>query len=154
MDVVVLKLSTKGRYGLRIMVDLAIHSTGEHVSLSSVAERQKISSNYLEQVISSLRKAGLVKSVKGAQGGYLLANKPSKISVGEVLRALEGDFASVNERYDTQSSENNTLQKSIQFMVWDKLAQKAYECVDSITIEDVANDYRYSKDNEKPMYFI
>jgi Rrf2 family protein len=88
-----MKLSTKGRYGLRAMVDLAVHSSGEHVALYSIAERQNISENYLEQVFSILRKAGLVKSVKGAQGGYTLADKPSNISIGAILRVLEGDLS-------------------------------------------------------------
>lgn len=71
-----MKISTKGRYGLRALVDLASHSTSEAVSLASVANRQKISVNYLEQVFATLRKAGLVKSIKGPQGGYMLAMKP------------------------------------------------------------------------------
>jgi len=149
-----LKLSTKGRYGLRIMIDLAIYAQSEHVSLSSVSERQNISENYLEQVISPLRKAGLVKSVKGAQGGYLLGNLPSKISVGEVLRVLEGDFATVIEKNDDQNPGESSLQESIQLMVWDKLAKNVYEFVDSVTIEDVAKDYRDRNGEMKLMYYI
>lgn len=136
------------------MIDLAIHALSEHVSLSSVSERQNISENYLEQVISPLRKAGLVKSVKGAQGGYLLGNKPSKISVGEVLRVLEGDFATVIELNDAQSSEESSLQECIQLMVWDKLAKNVYELVDSITIEDVAKEYKDKNGIIKLMYYI
>lgn len=136
------------------MIDLAIYAVSEHVSLSSVSERQNISENYLEQVISPLRKAGLVKSIKGAQGGYLLGNKPSKISVGEVLRVLEGDFASVNEQNDNQNSNTSNLQGFIQLMVWDKLAENVYEFVDSITIEDVANEYKKANGTAKLMYYI
>ena len=154
MVAIELKLSTKGRYGLRIMVDLAIYSVSGHVSLSSVAERQNISVNYLEQVISPLRKAGLVKSVKGAQGGYLLGNKPSKISVGEVLRVLEGDFASIDEGNENNNLDESSLQDCIQLMLWDKLAEKVYEFVDSITIEDVANEYKNRTSHEKLIYYI
>lgn len=149
-----MKLSTKGRYGLRIMVDLAIHSINEHVSLSSVAARQQISENYLEQVISLLRKAGLVNSIKGAQGGYFLGNKPSKISVGEVLRVLEGDFAWVNEKSDSQEFKDTDIQGCIQHMVWDKLAERTYGFVNSITIEDVADEYKKNSGKQKLMYYI
>lgn len=84
-----MKISTKGRYGLRAMLDLALNSLGDHVALSNIAERQDISVSYLEQMFSVLRKAGLLKSVKGAQGGYVLADRPSQIKVGTILRALE-----------------------------------------------------------------
>ena len=85
-----MKLSTKGRYGVKAMVDLAIHNSEGQIALKSIAERQEISENYLEQLFATLRKAGLVKSTRGAQGGYVLADKPEKITVGTILRALEG----------------------------------------------------------------
>jgi len=91
-----LKLSTKGRYGLRAIVDLAINGEKEAVALSGIAERQDISISYLEQLIAKLKKAGIVTSIRGAQGGYLLAKNPEEISVGEILRALEGDLNPVN----------------------------------------------------------
>ena len=85
-----MKLSTKGRYGLRAMIDLASHMDEETVSLSSIARRECISESYLEQLASSLKKAGLVTSSRGAQGGYRLGRDASEISVGDVLRACEG----------------------------------------------------------------
>ena len=91
-----MRISTKGRYGLRAMMDLAAYSNGGHVSLSSIAKRQMISTNYLEQVFSVLRNAGLVKSIKGAQGGYVLAKKPSEIRIGTILRVLEGYLSVVD----------------------------------------------------------
>lgn len=84
-----MKLSTKGRYGLRAMVDLGIYSEQEPVSISSIAQRQQISDRYLEQLIGKLKKAGLVSSVRGAQGGYQLARNPEDISAGDILRVLE-----------------------------------------------------------------
>ena len=84
-----MKVSTKGRYGLRAMIDLSLYSKNELVPLASIAERQDISKSYLEQVFSALRKAGLVKSIKGAQGGYSLSTGPEDITVGMILRALE-----------------------------------------------------------------
>ena len=85
-----MKLSTKGRYGLRAFIDLAEYEGVGPVSISSISERQDISERYLEQLRAKMKKAGLVKSVRGAGGGYILARKASEISVGDVLRALEG----------------------------------------------------------------
>ena len=91
-----MKISTKGRYALRLMIDLAIHNTGEPISLKDVARRQEISDKYLEQIISILNKAKFVKSVRGAQGGYSLRMKPEEYTVGMILRATEGDLAPVS----------------------------------------------------------
>ena len=86
-----MKLSTKGRYGLRALIDLAVYSGQEAVSIQSIAKRQNISDRYLEQLMGKLRRAGLVVSIRGAGGGYRLARPAGEISVGEVLRALEGN---------------------------------------------------------------
>ena len=90
-----MKLSTKGRYGLRALIDLAVHSEREPVSISSISARQNISERYLEQLVGKLKRAGIVKSVRGVQGGYQLAKEAEDISVGEVLRALEGSLEAV-----------------------------------------------------------
>ena len=90
-----MKLSTKGKYGLRAMIDLAQFSGEEAVSISSISQRQSISESYLEQLFAKLRKAGLVLSIRGAQGGYRLAKPSDTISVGDVLRALEGNLEAV-----------------------------------------------------------
>ena len=86
-------ISTKGRYALRIMVDLALHDGSEPVSVREIAQRQDISGKYMEQIISVLTRAGLLRSVRGAQGGYHLAKTPEEITVGMILRATEGDLA-------------------------------------------------------------
>jgi len=86
-------ISTKGRYALRIMVDLAVHDGEEPVSVREIAQRQDISGKYMEQIISVLTRAGLLRSVRGAQGGYHLAHSPEAITVGMILRATEGDLA-------------------------------------------------------------
>ncbi|MEA5003740.1 MAG: Rrf2 family transcriptional regulator [Christensenella sp.] len=91
-----MKLSTKGRYGLRAMIDLASSDSEEAVSISSIAARQSISESYLEQLVGKLKKAGLVSSIRGAQGGYVLAKKMDDISVGDILRALEGDLSPID----------------------------------------------------------
>ncbi len=88
-------ISTKGRYALRIMVDLAMHDGEEPVSVREIAQRQEISGKYMEQIISVLTRSGLLRSVRGAQGGYHLAHAPEEITVGMILRATEGDLAPV-----------------------------------------------------------
>lgn len=147
-----MKISTKGQYGLRAMVDLAIHSTGEQIPLNSIAERQNLSVGYLEQVFSSLRKAGLVKSVKGPQGGYSLAHSASDITVGDVLRTLEGDL-SVVEELDERQNTDNDIEYCITEKVWKKINQSISEVVDSITLEDLVVAYK-KLNNIGPMYYI
>jgi len=149
-----MKISTKGRYGLRSMVDLAIHSKNEHIPLSTIAERQGVSENYLEQVFSILRKAGLVSSIKGSSGGYTLADSPSNITVGKVLRALEGEIAIVDE--STSGEENNvgSVEYCIRKNVWEKVNESINNVIDSITLEDLANEYRRLNGNLNLMYYI
>lgn len=91
-----MKISTKGRYALRLMLDLAENNTGQPVSLRDIAERQGISDKYLEQIIALLNKAGFVKSMRGAQGGYLLSRCPHEYTVGMILRLAEGSLAPVS----------------------------------------------------------
>ncbi|NMA66240.1 MAG: Rrf2 family transcriptional regulator [Clostridiaceae bacterium] len=148
-----MKVSTKGRYGLRAMVDLVIYSKGECLALSAIAERQNISTNYLEQVFSALRKAGLVKSIKGAQGGYYLDKDPADISVGDVLRVLEGKL-SIAESTEEQNMEQNTIKYCLKTMVWDKIEERINEVVDAITLEDLANEYKRINGMETLMYYI
>lgn len=147
-----MKISTKGRYGLRAMVDLAVNSTGDYVALNSIAERQDVSENYMEQVFSMLRKAGLVKSIKGAQGGYILSDNPANIKVGTILRVLEGDLfiADDESRNPAVSSIQNLLKRN----VWDRINESINNVVDSITLEDLANDYRKMNDGYSMMFYI
>jgi len=149
-----MKISTKGRYGLRAIIDLAINSTGDHVALYSIAQRQDISENYLEQMFSTLRKAGIVKSVKGAQGGYILAAKPSKIKLGTVLRALEGNLSIVDEDSEISMCELSIIQRCLKEALWDKINIEINEVVDSITIEDIVNEHRKKNENSSLMYYI
>lgn len=145
----ILKISTKGRYGLRAIIDLIINSNGENVPLITIAERQGISKNYLEQVFSTLRKAGIVNSTKGAQGGYYLADKPSNITIGDVLRVLEGDLSVISTDQDTQE---NPIEQCIARNVWDKVDNKVNEIIDGITLEDLVNELR--NDSNTLMYYI
>jgi Rrf2 family transcriptional regulator, cysteine metabolism repressor len=147
-----MKVSTKGRYGLRAMVDLAIHSSDGHVALNAIAERQDISVNYLEQVFSTLRKAGLVRSVKGAQGGYMMAMRPSQMTVGMILRALEGKLVVVDETENTGA--DRSVQHCIQMMVWDVMTETVNSMVDQMTLENLVNEYRNLSGKETSVYYI
>lgn len=146
-----MKLSTRGRYGLRAMLDLAVFSKGEHVSLCSIAGRQNISDNYLEQVFSILRKAGLIRSVKGAQGGYVLGDEPQNIKVGTILRVLEGSLSIIDQNGAEETGENY-FQKCIKINVWDKINACINQTVDSITLADLVEEYHNR--NETPMFYI
>jgi len=147
-----MKMSTKGRYGLRAMLDLALNSGGDHVALNTIAERQNISSNYLEQVFSILRKAGLVNSVKGAQGGYVLADSANRITVGQILRALEGDLAVAGDNPDNESS--NSVEYCLKKQVWEKINESINEVVDAITLEDLMIDYNKMQGQMSLMFYI
>jgi Rrf2 family transcriptional regulator, cysteine metabolism repressor len=146
-----MKISTKGRYGLRSMIDVAVNSNGDHVALNSIAERQNVSENYLEQVFSTLRKAGLVKSVKGAQGGYSLTDSPTNIKVGVILRALEGNLSVVDEAEDVLKS---SIQYCIKVNVWDKINESIDNVIDNITLEDLVNEYKKLSGNNAIMFYI
>jgi Rrf2 family transcriptional regulator, cysteine metabolism repressor len=146
-----MKISTKGRYGLRAMLDLAVNSIGDQVSLKSIAQRQNISDGYLEQVFSVLRKSGLVKSIKGAQGGYILGKDVQDIKVGDVLRVLEGDLSVIDNIPDTQS---NPFELCLNFNVWDKINYSVNDTVDSITLEDLVMEYKKATDNSEIIYYI
>lgn len=90
-----MKISTKGRYALRMMVDLAEHQNGEYISLKDIAQRQEVSKKYLEQIVPILNKSGFLKTNRGYQGGYMLAKPPRQYTVGDILRLTEGDLAPV-----------------------------------------------------------
>ncbi|PYG87452.1 BadM/Rrf2 family transcriptional regulator [Ruminiclostridium sufflavum DSM 19573] len=136
-----MKVSTKGRYGLKAVVDLAVKYDEGQISLKSIAQRQGISENYLEQLFASLKKSGLVKSVRGAQGGYMLSKPADRITVGDVLRSLEGALCPV-ECIDLDfPSECEKVDTCVTAPVWIKLRDKINEVVDSITIYDLVKDY-------------
>lgn len=133
------------------MVDLAVYSDGDRVPMTSIAERQGVSVNYLEQVFTALRKAGLVKSVKGAQGGYVLADSPANIRVGDILRALEGDLSLV----DTSGPGNpGSIRAALKSMLWDRMNDGLNEIVDSMTLDRLADDYRAMNGLDGLMFYI
>lgn len=147
-----MRISTKGRYGLRALVDLASHAQEGTVSLVNVAQRQKISLNYLEQVFATLRKAGIVKSQKGAQGGYMLAKQPEKIVVGEVLTALEGKFSIIDEM--SEREQQDAVQSAIQELVWDRINDSINDFLEECTLAELVDQYERIHSAEKWMYYI
>ena len=135
-----MKLSTKGRYGLRAVLDIAIYGEEEAVSLSAIAERQSISIRYLEQLIAKLKKADLVQSTRGAKGGYVLSRDPSEISVGEVLRALEGDLNPVDcAEINGEKSECEASGICITKYVWKRISDSINDAVDSMMLSELAD---------------
>jgi Rrf2 family cysteine metabolism transcriptional repressor len=147
-----MKFSTKGRYGLRAMVDLAVYANSGQVALNSIADRQNISLNYLEQVFSALRKAGLVKSVKGAQGGYMLAKSPKHTTAGDILRVLEGSLSIIDE--DEAFVKENAIRNCIKASIWEKIDEAVNAYVDSVTLEDLSRQYRKINGLDDFIYYI
>lgn len=136
-----MKISTKGRYGLRAVIDIAVHGENEPVSLSEIAVRQDISISYLEQLIAKLKKAGIVTSVRGAKGGYSLAAPTNMISVGDILRALEGDLSPVNCAEVTEHG--NPCKESGQCVtkiVWKRISDSINHAVDNLMISDLLEE--------------
>src|SRR5665647_373919 len=147
-----MNISTKGRYGLRAMVDIAVHSFGDYIPLKIIAERQSISENYLEQVFSILRKAKLVKSARGSQGGYTLSTEASKITVGEVLRILEGDL-NITGDDDGLLGLDKTIKVCINTLVWQEVNEQINKVMDSVTLQDLVEKYK-SLNSEYTLDFI
>ncbi|BCJ94830.1 AsnC family transcriptional regulator [Anaerocolumna cellulosilytica] len=138
-----MKLSTKGRYGLRAVLDLALNGESEAVALSGVAERQGISISYLEQLIAKLKRAGIVNSIRGAQGGYILAKKPEDISVGDILRALEGDLNPVDCAEILGSGSSCTgADLCVTKYVWMRISDSINSTVDTMLLSELLEESR------------
>ncbi len=135
-----MKISTKGRYALRLMLDLALNNTGEYITIKSIAARQEISEKYLEQIISLLNRAGYVKSVRGSQGGYRLAKEPEEYTVGMILRLTEGSLAPV-DCLDENSEECTRRSGCVTRDVWVELYLAITSVVDRITLQDLVDKH-------------
>ena len=131
-----MKISTKGRYALRLMTDLAKHREDRYVPIKVIAERQNISDKYLEQIISILSRAGYVRSIRGAGGGYTLAYPAEKYTVGMILRLTEGSLAPV-ACLETEENLCERAETCPTLFIWEKLYAAINDVVDSITIADI-----------------
>ncbi|WP_027623303.1 RrF2 family transcriptional regulator [Clostridium lundense] len=137
-----MKLSTKGRYGVRAMADLAINYGNEPVSIKSISERQNISEYYLEQLFSSLRKANLVKSIRGAQGGYILSREPKDISIAEIIQVLEGPIDLADCTLDGSCSNMHCCSTRL---LWTRIKESVDQITKTTTLQDLVNDYNKLK---------
>lgn len=140
-----MKITTKGRYGLRAIVDLAIYGEEEPVSIHSIAERQKVSEGYLEQLIAKLKKAGLVEGIRGASGGYRLAKDPREISVGDILRALEGTLHPVECPAVKSELSCANEEDCVTKMVWKRIDESIEETVDHIMLQELKEQGKNSR---------
>lgn len=131
-----MKISTKGRYALRLMLDMAVNGNGELVRIKDIAARQDISDKYLEQIISALNKAGFVKSIRGPQGGYRLTREPEQYTVGMILRITEGNLAPVACLED-DTNECSRQGGCVTLVLWKKLDEAIKGVVDTITLADL-----------------
>lgn len=143
-----MKLSAKSIYGIRGLLDMAMHSKSSHVKLSDVAKRQKIPLRYFEQVATDLRKSGYIYSKKGAHGGYGLAIPATQIYISEILNVLEGDMRLT----DRPSNRQTLLQQCIEEMVYEVLNEKIADLLNSTTLQKMLDNY-IEKECE-PMYYI
>ena len=133
-----MKISTRGKYGLFAMIDIAAHQSGGSVSLRSVAERNNLSENYLEQLLPALKKAELVKSIRGAGGGYVLARPPDSITMGDIIRALEGPLSPVD---CLSPGENYGCDLCVTRPVWQKMYDSLNDILNNTKLSSLADDY-------------
>ena len=141
-----MKISTKGRYALRLMLDIALDHSGEPVRIKDIAARQEISEKYLEQIISVLNKAGLVRSIRGSQGGYLLTKEVDKYTAGMILRVTEGSLAPVSCLDDgVNTCERQSLCATLR--LWQMLNTAICDVVDKVTLADLMEWQMQMADN-------
>lgn len=134
-----MKVSTKGRYALRIMLDLAVHNSGELVPLKDIAKRQGISIKYMEQIISPLAKAGFVQSLRGSSGGYRLSRDPSEYTAGEILKVMEGPLAPTS-CLEGEINECPRADACSTLSFWKGLNKVINDYVNSVTLEELAEE--------------
>ena len=148
-----MKLSNKSRYGLRALVDLAVNSKDGHVALNLIAERNGISPQYLEQVFASLRKAGIVKSIKGPQGGYFLAREADQITAADILEALEGTYY-LEEENISEIPAQTGISVAIQELLINRINHEMDILLNDINLADLENYYMEHKLISDDMYYI
>lgn len=139
-----MKLSTKSTYGLRAMVNIALSYDEGSIAIRDIAKREEISVSYLEQILNRLKRAGLVAGMRGAMGGYVLSRKPNRITVSDIVKALEGDISPVScVMPEGMSAVGCKRSKGcVTRAVWARLARAIYGCLDSITLADLCDDAR------------
>ncbi len=142
-----MKISTKGRYAVRMLLDLAEHDDGGYIALKEIAERQGISKKYLEQIVTILNRSDVLQTNRGFQGGYRLAKSPDKYTIGMILRLTEGNLAPVSclEQSPNPCQRSSTCPT---LFVWQGLNDLIHNYLDSITIQDILDKKRESYAND------
>ena len=148
-----MKFSKKSRYGVAALIDLAVNSKNGHVALGSIAERNEISPQYLEKVFASLRRAGIVKSVKGSQGGYLLKYPSSSITVASIIQALEGTYYLDDEETKTEESAAG-IAETIQEDIVDRVNHGLDQILQNLTLADLEESFQERQSGGQEMYYI
>lgn len=133
-----MKLSTRGRYGVRALVYIALHEEEGPVAIHTIAEQQGISERYLEQLLMPLKKASLVKSIRGARGGYILGREPEKITMGDIIRVLEGPIAPVECVNEVNPDECDRADYCVTRKVWSEVRDAISNILDSYSLKDLA----------------
>ncbi len=146
-------MSTRGRYGLRAIIDMAIHQEQGPVSLREIASRQNLSENYLEHLVASLRRGNLLNSVRGPMGGYYLARNPDSITLGEIIRILEGPIAPV-ECSLSQEEKCASPEDCFVHRLWQNLSREVNEIFDKRTLGDLLEDAHSYKNIEGCFKFL
>jgi len=139
-----MKLSTKSTYGLRAMLNIALESNGGAVSIMDIAKREGISVAYLEQLLNHLRHDGLIESIRGPKGGYVLSREAGKITVADIVRALEGNIYPAH-CFTSKKEAGNVCKRSkgcVPKIVWQKLAKAINDCLESVTLEELKAEAR------------
>ena len=131
-----MRISSKGRYALRVMLYMAVNDSKAHISVRDIANKLNIFNKYLEQILSILSKSGLVRGMRGSQGGYCLCKKPEEYTVGEILRLLEGDLSPIDGLNDNFSNENLEKEKDT-IWIYIKMNDAINSVVDNITLADM-----------------
>lgn len=141
-----MKLSTKGKYGVKALFELAMREGAGPVSLKAIAERQGLSEHYLEQLAAPLRKAGIITAVRGAQGGYMLARPASQITVGDVIRVLEGPVGFTDCSTEGETDPNCAAGCPVHG-VWERVTKQIIAVIDSITLQDLVDQAMAEQEN-------
>jgi len=141
-----LKVSTKGRYALRMLIDLAEHKGNGFISLKEIAERQNISKQYLEQIVSLLNTSNILRTNRGKQGGYMLAKRPSEYTVKEILRITEGNLAPIT-CLEEEINQCDKAEYCKTLPMWTGLKKVINDYLESITLQDMLEQYQESADN-------
>ena len=134
-------ISTKSTYGIRAMFELALHHSKGPISVAYISEKENISVSYLEQLLSKLRREGLVKSIRGPKGGYILAKKPKEITMGNIVRSLDGEITPVHcVTSDSSGRDCKLIDRCVTKSVWKKLKETIDDLLDSVTLKDLCSD--------------